>query len=622
MASSSERSLKAYRRKRDALAANAADQRQASEAAVPQALVDFIDKCRTSPSYFIETCLNVAPMEGGEVVPFRLNPGQKLVCDEVEKQMKAGRAVRVIILKSRRQGISTLCQALGYWRTSLFPFISGMVVAHKKETTSEIFRMTKLFYDTDERTKLNVRPSIVNSNEQAIRFDVDRKAKERGEKGLTSNLLVDSSEGTGVAVGLTLQFLHTSEVAKWANSSIMAGLGIALSKKPGSIGLMESTAEGVGNTFEKTWTAAVKGQNEWAPIFLPWSIDPNCVYPVSDHERATWDFENKYEQDIFEKHGLTFEQLKWRRIQIASPDMIRPGVKPEDIFRQEYPLTPEEAFLTSGQSFFLLDGLRNLEVSPKGARKHLYKAGVPLSGIPQERRDRSPISFAPVKDDYGELTVWEEPIPGEDYVIGADVAQGLEHRDYSVGWVLRRSNLSFVARIKGNRFDADEFGQKLCLVGWWYNSALLGPEINGPGVACVAAIRRLRYSRVWFDRNIVKVGEPPTSYIGWRTTSANRRSFLERLEEEIRRMTITMPAEDFYEEARVFQLIDGKPQSMAGRHDDEIMSAAIAVQIHLLGGAARKGANSSPESRPMLDLSRPTARPYKSKPTMRVLEWF
>jgi hypothetical protein len=622
MASSSDRSLRTYHRKKAAASANSATQRQEAEAAVPQQLVDFVEKCRKSPAYFIETCLSVAPMEGGEVIPFRLNPGQRVVTAEVERQWAEGRPVRVIILKSRRQGISTLCQALGYWRTSLYPYINGMVVAHKKDTTSEIFRMTKLFYDTDERSKLGVRPSVINSNEQAIRFDVDRKAKERGEKGLTSNLLVDSSEGTGVAVGLTLHFLHASEAAKWENSRIMAGLGIALSKKPGSIGLMESTAEGVGNVFEKTWTAAVKGQNEWAPIFLPWSIDPNCSYPVSEGERATWDFENKYERDIFEKHGLTLEQLKWRRIQIASPDMIRPGVKPEDVFRQEYPITPEEAFLTTGQSFFLLDHLRNLEVSPKGARKPLYKAGIPLVGVPQERKDRSPITFAPVKDDYGELTVWEEPVPGEDYVIGADVAQGLEHRDFSVGWVLRRSNLSFVARIKGNRFDADEFGQKLCLLGWWYNSALLGPEINGPGVACVAAIRRLRYSRVWFDRNIVKVGEPPTSYIGWRTTSANRRSFLERLEEEIRRMTITMPAEEFYEEARVFQLIDGKPQSMAGRHDDEIMSSAIAVQIHLLGGAARRSGASTPDARPAYDPAKPKAKSYKQRPKMRVLEWF
>jgi hypothetical protein len=623
MASSSERSIKSYHRRRAVQAENAAAGREESRSAINTELVDFIGKCQKSPSFFIEACLSVAPMEGGEIVPFRLNPGQKRVMDVVERQMAEGRPVRVIVLKSRRQGISTLCQALGYWRTSLFPFTNGMVVAHKRENTSEIFRMTKLFYDSDERSKLGVRPSVINSNEQAIRFDVDRRAKERGEKGLTSNLLVESSEGTGVAVGLTLQFLHASETAKWTNSIIMAGLGIALTKTQGSMGLMESTAEGVGNVFEKTWTAAANGKNDWEPVFLPWSIDPRCVYPVNQAEREQWDFADKTEFEIYEKHNLSLEQLKWRRIQLASPDMIRPGVKPEAVFAQEYPLTPEEAFLTTGQSFFLSDALKTLETSGKGTKKHIYRAILPLNGIPSERRGRDPIVVAPVKDEYGELTVWEDPVPGEDYVIGADVAQGLEHRDYSVAWVLRRSNLRFVARIKGNKFDADEFGQKCCLLGWRYNTALLGPEINGPGVAAVAAIRRLRYSRVWFDRDILKTGEPVSKYIGWRTTSANRRSVLERLEEEIRRLTIDMPASEFYEEARVFQLIDGKPQAMAGRHDDEIMSSAIALQLHILGGAMRDHSEKSrPVLRPAFDPVRPVATTVKKKLTISALEWF
>jgi hypothetical protein len=562
-------------------------------------------------------------MEGGEIVPFKLNPGQTRVMEAVERQLKEQRPVRAIILKSRRQGISTLCQALGYWATSLFPYRNGMVVAHKRENTSEIFRMTKLFYDTDERSRLGVRPGVINSNEQAIRFDVDRRAKERGEKGLTSNLLVESSEGTGVAVGLTLHFLHASEAAKWTNSAIMAGLGIALSKTKGSMGLMESTAEGIGNVFEKTWTAAVNGKNDWEPIFLPWSIDPRCTYPVNQVEREQWDFEDKDEYDLYEKHRLSLEQLKWRRIQLGSPDLIRPGVNPKDVFRQEYPITPEEAFLTTGQSFFYMEGLQTLEQSGKGTKSPAYRAVIPLNGIPASRKGREPIIVAPVKDQYGELTVWEDPVPGEDYVIGADVAQGLEHRDYSVGWVLRRSNLRFVARIKGNKFDADEFGQKLCLLGWRYNTALLGPEINGPGVAAVAAIRRLRYSRVWFDRDILKTGEPIGKYIGWRTTSANRRSVLERLEEEIRRLTIDMPSLEFYEEAKVFQLIDGKPQAMAGRHDDEIMSAAIALQLHILGGATR--GNNSPAAK----LIEPPFNPMQLVPTtmrkkanIHVLEWF
>lgn len=590
------------------MARAAARQRDAEKAAreeavngIPQILIDRVALWRRSPKKFIEQMLSVSPLEGGEIVPFILNPGQNRVIEVVERQLTENRPVRVIVLKSRRQGISTLGEALIYWATSMFPYRNGMVVAHKKQNTSEIFRIARLFWDTDIRQRLgpyNLRPEVLNSNEMAIRFDVDRRAKEKGHVGLHSSMLVETAEGTGVGVGMTLHACHFSEVGKWDNPRIMAGLGIALSKTPGSIGIVESTAEGSGNLFHKMWQDAKAGRSEYEPVFLPWSLDPRCVAPVSNAEIETWDFLDATERDLYERHHLTMEQLKWRRITLNSPDMIRPGVTPEDVFKQEYPITDTEAFLSSGQHFFLQAAIEDLSASGKGVKKPKYRAKFVLEGIPSDRKDVSPIIRPPVLDDYGELSVWEDPQPDEDYVIGADVAQGLEHRDRSVAWVLKRSTLKYVARLKTVKIDADQFGQKCCLLGWWYNSALLGPEINGPGVAAIAAVRRLRYARVWFDRDLVKPGEPVTQHIGFRTTSANRRSMLERLEEEIRRKTIDMPAEDFYDEARKFILVDtgsgtAKPQAMVDEHDDEIMSAAITLQLHLHGGAMRNRGTAS-----------------------------
>jgi hypothetical protein len=629
MAISTPRTSKFHAKRRAREGAAEASALAQAQGSIPQELVDFAQKCQKHPAYFIETCLSVAPIEGGEIIPFRLNIGQRMVMDEVEKQLAEGRPIRVVVLKSRRWGISTLGQALAYWATSCFPHRNGMVVAHKKTTTAEIFRCTKLFWDADERQRLgpyNLRPEILNSNELAIRYDVDRKAKEKGRKGLSSNLLVESAEGTGVAVGLTLHALHASEFGKWQNPTIMAGLGIALSKTPGSIGLIESTAEGEGNLFHKTWVGAVSGKNEWAPVFLPWNLDPRWVAVVGEAERRNWEFTDKYERDLHEKHGLTLEQLKWRRLQLASPDMMRPGVKPEDVFKQEYPMTPDEAFLSSGKHFFLMEGVRALEESGKGVKPALYRANVSIEDIPADRRDMTPIYRPPTRADYGELAVWEEPQPNEDYVIGADVAQGLEDGDFSVGWVLKRSTLKYVARLKTKRCDADEFGQKLALLGWWYNTALVGAEINGPGVATNAALRRIRYSRVWFDRDIVKVDEPVHKYIGWRTSQANRRPVLERLEEEIRRLTIDMPAEDFYAEARTFVLVDtgsgtARPEATVGNHDDEIMSAAITLQLHIRGGAMRNVPQATPTYVPKVDFRKPKPQ-EKKRVTIRALEMF
>jgi hypothetical protein len=623
MASSTERSLKTYaRRQGEKRTADRAAVR-ASASKIDPVVLDFMEKCQKSPRYFIECCLSVQPMEGGEIVPFILNPGQDLVMQSVERQLAENKPVRVLCLKSRRHGISTLGEALAYWGTSNFPYKNGMVVAHKKVNTGEIFRMAKLFYDTDSRHKLNIAPEILESNAMALRFGVDRKAKAIGRTGLNSQLLLDSAEGSGVGVGLTLHVLHLSEIGKWVNEMIMPGLMVALTRAPGTIGIAESTAEGVGNTFHKMWKEAEAGRSEWDPVFLSWLLDPNNWLPVSEREAAAWSFTDRYERDLYEKHGASLNQIKWRRMKLSSPEMMRPGYAPEEIFKQEFPTTPDEAFLTSGKNFFLVENLEALAASGKGVKKPAYRARIPLEKVPADRdkRDWKALHIPPVRDDYGELYVWEEPKAGEDYVIGGDPAQGLEHGDNSVAWVLKRSTLEFVARLKSRKFDSDEFGQKCALLGWWYNTALIGIEINGPGVAANSALRRVHYNRVWYDRDIVRADEPMKQYLGWRTSTANRRSILERLEEEIRRMTVSIPAEEFFAEARTFQLIDGRPEAIVGCHDDEIMSAAIAVQIHLRGGAVR-GTKATKEAAPTLDFAKPKSKEnLKRKREIRSYEW-
>lgn len=623
MPTSGERSWRTQQRKRASKEVAALESIRKAQKEMPPDLVSFVEKCRESPRYFIPRCLQIIPREGGELVPFVPNVGQDMVLDAVEEQLHAGEPVRVIVLKSRRWGISTLGEALVYWKTSLFANINGIVVAHKKQNTQEIFRIAKTFYDYDSRHQLGIAPEILASNELAIRFDTDRKTKALGRRGLNSHLMLETAEGTGVATGTTLQAAHLSETSKWSNPAIMAGIGIALSKTPGSIGIMESTAEGYDAIFQKAWENAVAGRGGWKPVFLPWHLDPNNWMRLSEREREAWDFSDRSERELYERHSVPLECLKWRRMMLGSPDLIRAGYTPEAVFSQEFPTTPEEAFLTSGKQFFLLDFLKRLETSEKGVHKPAYKATIDhercLASRPPGSRDA--IIVAPTKDDYGELTVWEEPQPGEDYVVAGDVAEGLEHGDNSVAWVLKRSTLKFVARIKTRRADPDEFGTKCGLLAWWYNTALVGIEWNGPGISANGALRRLGYARAWFDRDVTRTDEPMAQRIGWRTTAANRRSILDRLEEEIRQGTISMPAAEFYDEARTFQLVDGRPEAMVGKHDDEIMAAAIAIQLHIRGGATR-GAKTQEAAKPAFDPRRPKANASYKQKTVREIAWF
>ena len=50
--------------------------------------------------------------KAGDIRPLALNPAQKILDDAVQKQMASEGKVRVIILKARQQGLSTLCRRL------------------------------------------------------------------------------------------------------------------------------------------------------------------------------------------------------------------------------------------------------------------------------------------------------------------------------------------------------------------------------------------------------------------------------------------------------------------------------------------------------------------------------
>lgn len=601
----------------------------------------FVKRIQRDPGFFIENCLSVIPMEGGREVPFRLNPGQRVVVDTLKEELAKGSFVRIIVLKSRRQGISTLSEAIMYWLASCFQNNTTLVLAHDKDTSQVLFRMAQGFHDTDKRHALGFMPAIERSSRQGITFGNPDKKTRHLDRGLGSSMLVETAEGKGVGRGLTLAGYHWAEVAYTAKQDVATGLNIACSKTPGTIGIWESTANGVGDVFEDTWlhaknvTTNPTGANDFVGVFLPWSIDPNCRRKVSKEERETWEY-LPGEEAIQKEYGLDLEQLKFRRVVIASPECHRPGVAAEDVFRQEYPLCWEEAFLKRGRNFFYIPGLEALQRGPSGQQEPKYYADVRCPLTPVQILSKP--SSAPVmpeirKATFGSLQVWEDPKPGFDYVVSGDPAEGVAN-DASVALVMQRKPLRIVARFESRRLDPDEFGIVCAMLGWHYNTALVGIERNGPGSSANKALRTIRYPRAFYERDVISVDEPVKSFMGWNTNHGNRRPMLDRLEEAVRKAEIAIPSRNFYEEARKFILVEttsstgttyAKPQASPGCRDDEVMATAIAIQLHLHGGAIR-GEKAGPKVE-QLDFAKPKPQePKKPKPQsiydIRVYDYF
>jgi hypothetical protein len=264
---------------------------------------------------------------------------------------------------------------------------------------------------------------------------------------------------------------------------------------------------------------------------------------------------------------VTIGNLAWRRWKIAN--IIAPlGFTKDDYFRQWYPMTPDEAFIYSGKSIF---GTSDLKVagfecySPEALGDFNYYGKF----VPHER---------------GEVGVWQVPKMGEKYVIGADVAEGIQtdDTDYSCADVLKCSNGQQVAHLHCKK-DPDLFGDALYHLGKYYNTALMGVEANNHGHSTLSTLKHKRYPRIYqrekLDANALHRKEKKA---GWLTTSKSKYKIVDQLVGLIRDHDSGIVNMDTIREFGNFSVLeDGTYGAKPGCHDDRVMSYGIAYEMLL-----------------------------------------
>jgi hypothetical protein len=256
---------------------------------------------------------------------------------------------------------------------------------------------------------------------------------------------------------------------------------------------------------------------------------------------------------------------------------------------QEYPDNPEEAFLKSGRPVFDLDVVRAIPTAPPILRGTLWEK--PGEGIVLRDHDN------------GALRVWSPPQPKRRYVIGADVAEGLEHGDFSCAQVIDVATGHVVAIWHGH-VDADLFGSDvLNLLGRWYNVALLGVEINNHGLTTAKALQRASYRNLYYQVRLGQKWEAKTENLGWRTSAVSKPYMIDELakalrggpavdewDEELGEFiadpdksprgpdALVVPDAETIAELKTYTR-DEKGRTSGSPHDDRTMALAIAVEM-------------------------------------------
>lgn len=471
----------------------------------------------------------------GTIEPFKLNKAQKIALKQVIAQWRETGRVRAIVSKGRQQGMSTMIQAFAYWVTTHRPAFRSLVIAHEAKATETLFGMTHRIHG-NMPDLLKAKTKYSSKNEMT--FD-----------DLDSGYRCATAGNEGAVRGETLNFAHCSEMAFWPSSKaegLFNGLYQSIPNMDDTFVFIESTSNGLGNLYHRMWEEAQKGESEFIAIFVPWYLQDEY------RERPPKDFEaTEEERELQQKFGLDNAQIMFRRRRIRINGL--------DKFMQEYPLTPEESFLSTGRPVF----------SPMAVQEYLEESHEPLC--------RMDALFGDWEEaEKGLLHVYAHPEMNEEYTIGADVAFGFKNGDYSVAQVLdTKGNL--VATWRGHLVP-DTFADVLSKLGRLYNDAYIVVESNNVGFTVVNRLfKEIGYTNIHKDVNEANTTDKETVRLGFNTNQKTKPAIINKLRLAVRDKKITIPDYQTVSELRTFVADENdKMGAEAGYHDDTVMALAIA----------------------------------------------
>jgi hypothetical protein len=443
--------------------------------------------------------------------PLKLRKSQKRFVKHLQEDFPDG-IIRSISLKPRQAGWSTLIAGYNTHKMATAFFERGIMLADKLARTQEVHGIYSNFVNNIPR---EIRPMVAKLNGEEILFDNPDPHERITHPGLGSGFKSETAQDPNAGRSGTRVWAHLTEYAFYPYAdSVDEGIQNSIPLARGTRIFKESTAygmSGVGASFYVQWMAAVAGDSIYKPFFVAWYEIDDYALPVPRGFILT-----KEEVDLVKRcPDITNENLVWRRLKLKEYATGTESVfTPEERFKQDFPSYPEEAFLSTGRPVFDLDKL-------KAQIYELHRTPTPTVRVVLAKQY---LSMFPQF-----LRVYKVPTKGRKYVIGADVAEGVETGDFSNAAVLDADTLEEVAVFHGH-VDPDHFGNVLVDLAEVYNGALINPEMNNMGHTTIEAIKRRRYLRVYMRAVYDEIEKSKeTLKMGWRTTRTNKQSMLSRL---------------------------------------------------------------------------------------------
>lgn len=522
------------------------------------------EEIKNNPEYLIEMAFCIVD-KNQQTVPFFINKVQRKFLNTLNQAIndfKAGKRLNLkfLILKGRQQGFTSIITAYQLACSIIQKNFAGFTLADDVENTVTIFTdKAKYAYDN---LPDGLKPSEKYNNRKEFHFEV-----------LNSRWRVATAGGKGVGRSKTLNFFHGSEVAFWDKlREILTGLNPALTKD--SIQVLESTANGF-NEFKELWD----DDNNWENLFYEWWETEEYRQSFESEQRKQEFIHNVLSSTpgtndanttkwVYYRCKWLAETLEWEQVYWYFNQWKD---YKEDI-KQEYPCTAEESFLATGKPVFDIEQVvQRKKITDE--RKPI-KTGLFTYDYVGEKIIDNSIKW--MDDESGPIAIYEDVKKNYPYVIGGDTSG--DGSDFFASHVLDNTTGNQVAVVH-HQYDEDLYAKQMYCLGKYYNTALIGIEVNFSTYPN-KEVSRLGYPKIY-------VREVPDTFtgqiqkkFGFRTTMITRPMIIANLVEIVRdHIELINDSKTLGEMITFIKNEQGKPEAQEGKHDDLIISLAIAHAI-------------------------------------------
>lgn len=536
--------------------------------------------------FWAAACARIQDKLTKTTVPFVLRRPQRKLLGVLLRELYAGRPVRIILLKARQWGGSTLVQLFMAW-IQLFHKTSwhSAIVADVEDQSRNIKAMYSRMAEHHPREVLPVRFRS---------FEGSTKNKQIEGRGCV--VYIGSMQQPDAIRSADVMMAHLSEVGLWKETKgkkpedLIQSIAGTVPNEPWSMIVLESTAKGVGNYFHREWQKAVSGESGYVPVFVSWyEIEMYSSEFADDAERRAFVGSMTDREKFYFELGATLEGIKWYREKkrLESYDDWRMGC--------EFPTTPDEAFQSTGRRAHAPEYVNRMR---GGVRPPLYvgelwadaAAGRAAIGPSLEFREQAG----------GGLWLWA--MPDRDtpmrhrYVVSVDIGGRSDGADWSVISVIDRYFLTeggveeCVGTWRGH-LDQDLVIWKAVQIARFFCDAMLVPEANSldvkgdEGDHSLTLLDEIKdiYPRLWCRTDPQKLREGYPARYGFHTNVATKTDLVNQMNKRLREGGYVERDARALDEADCYEVKpDGSYGAVEGEHDDIYMSRAIGLKASQL----------------------------------------